>query len=479
MNTVDAAIAVNRFGLGARPGDLREVAADPPGWLLAQLVPEATLPNPLAALPTTAEDQVAFFLWLRDFYKEARAAAASEMGGAANVERSYVQALLPRYAAAVEARFQTAVESVTPFRERLIRFWSNHFVVSAAKPAAIALPPSYERDIARRFVMGRFGDMLLAAEQHPAMLLYLDNVQSIGPNSTWGKNPELMPRNPIAGKPKGLNENLAREILELHTLGVDGGYTQADVTAFARVITGWQIGSPFKQPKLKRFKHWTAQDFFHFNADAHEPGAHQALGVQYAQTDAGQGQAVLADLARHPSTARFIATKLARHFIADTPPPAVVARLAQAFTASDGDLPTVYRALVQAPEAWQPTATKFKQPEEHLVSAVRGLGGPPMTGRQLLVVLGEMGQRPYWQPGPNGWKDVQSEWLSPDALWKRLEWATLAGRAMASAARNPVALGEELLGPAMSDHTRQAIAQADTPAQGIALLLTSPDFLRR
>ena len=486
MNTIAAAIAANRFGLGARPGDLREIGGDPRGWLLAQLVPETTLPQPLAALPGTADDQVAFFVWLRDFYKTARAAAAAGGGatmagqsGVANVERSYVQALLPRYATAIGARFQAAIESTMPFRERLIHFWSNHFVVSAAKPAAIALPASYERDVARRLVMGRFGDMLRAAEQHPSMLLYLDNTQSIGPNSPWGRDPELVPKNPIAGKAKGLNENLAREILELHTVGVNGGYTQADVTSFARVITGWQIANPFKQVKLKRFKHWSAQDFFYFTAAAHEPGPQQVLGITYAQSGADQGLAVLADLARHPGTAQFVATKLARHFIADAPPPAAVERLATAFTASDGDLPSVYRALVQSPEAWDPAPVKFKQPHEHLVSAVRGLGGPPMTGRQLLVVLGEMGQRPYWQPGPNGWKDAQGEWLSPDTLWKRLEWATVAGRAMASAARDPVALGDELLGPGFSAHTRQAIAQAETPSQGIALLLTSPEFLRR
>ena len=487
MKTVAAAIAANRFGLGARPGDLRQIGNDPRGWLLAQLAPEMTLPAPLAALPTTAEDEAAFFVWRRDFGREARAAKRAVTGntgaavngenGVATVERSYMKSLLPRYQAAIAARFQTAVESDAPFRERLMHFWSNHFVVSAAKPVAIALPPSYERDIARKFVMGRFGDMLLAAEQHPSMLLYLDNVQSIGPNSVQGLSPERVRKN--LGKAKGLNENLAREILELHTLGVDGGYTQADVTAFARVITGWQIASPFKRFRFKRFQNWMPDDFFVFNADAHEPGTQQVVGKTYAQSGAKQGVAVLGDLARHRSTARFIATKLARHFVGDIPPAPVVERLAKSFRDSDGDLPTVYRALVQSPEAWQEAPLKFKQPEEHLISAVRGIGGPQMNGQQLLVVLSEMGQRPYWQPGPNGWKDAEAEWLSPDILWKRLEWTTLAGRAMANAARDPVALGDELLGATLGEHTRQALANAESPAQGIALLLASPEFLRR
>lgn len=234
----EASVAARRFGFGARPDELRLIADDPRGWLLAQLDGEPPLPEPLRELPGTADDQVAFFRWLRDYGAEARRAGASSEGRAVNVEQSYVQALLPRYARAVEARVRTAVTTATPFRERLVRFWSNHFVVSAAKPAAIALPPSFERDVARQHVTGRFEDMLLAAEKHPAMLLFLDNAQSIGPNSRWAREPGRIPENRLAGRPTGLNENLAREILELHTLGVHGGYAQADVTALARVITG-------------------------------------------------------------------------------------------------------------------------------------------------------------------------------------------------------------------------------------------------
>ncbi len=497
MSMRDAVIAARRFGLGARRDDLRKIAADPRGWLVAQLAQEQPLPAPLRALPGTADDQVAFFRWLRDYGAEARTASrgsdapASMMAGgtmasraAVNVEQSYVKALLPRYAAAVEARFRTAAESDTPFRERLVRFWSNHFVVSPAKSAAIALPASYERDVARRFVTGRFADMLLAAEKHPAMLLFLDNAQSIGPNSRWGREPDRIPANALGEKPSGLNENLAREILELHTLGVDGGYGQADVGALARVITGWQIANPFRQIKLKRFSNWTAEDFFHFNVDAHEPGPQAVLGKRYAQEGADQGEAVLRDLAAHPSTARFIATKLARHFAADDPPASLVARLAARFLETAGDLREVALALVASPEPWALAAAdsrtgKFQPPEDYVVSVQRALGGPPLTGIQLVTLLGEMGQRPWWPSGPDGWKDIEAEWLAPDALWKRLEFADIAGRAMARADIQPLALAEAVLGDALATDTRAAMLRAESPAQALALLLVAPEFLRR
>ena len=492
MNTRDAVIAARRFGLGARQGELRAIAADPRGWLVAQLAPEQPLPGPIRALPGTADDQVAFFRWLRDYQADARRAAgggagreAMAAGGAVNVEQSYVKALLPHYAAAVQARFRTAVETDTPFRERLVRFWSNHFVVSPAKPAAIALPASYEKDVARRFVTGRFADMLLAAEKHPAMLLFLDNAQSIGPNSRWGREPARIPANALGERPAGLNENLAREILELHTLGVQGGYTQADVTALARVITGWQIANPFRQVKLKRFSNWTAEDFFHFNADAHEPGPQVVLGRRYPQEGADQGEVVLRDLAAHPSTARFLATKLARHFAADVPPAALVERLAARFLETGGDLREVAISLVHSPEPWQvavppaPAAGKFMPPEDHVVAVLRALGGPPMTGIQLVTLLGELGQRPWWPSGPDGWKDIEGEWLAPDALWKRLEFVSLAGRAMARGAVPPLDVAEQALGEFLAADTRAAMRAAESPAQALALLLLAPEFLRR
>ncbi|HTO59435.1 MAG TPA: DUF1800 domain-containing protein, partial [Pseudomonadales bacterium] len=279
--------------------------------------------------------------------------------------------------------------------------------------------------------------------------------------------------------PRGLNENLAREILELHTVGVDGGYTQTDVTSFAKVITGWQVIGP---RQLVRFAaRWAGigNDLFYFNERAHEPGPQTVMGKTYAADGVEQGEDVLHDLARKPSTATFIATKLARHFIADDPPQAVVDRLAGVFRATDGDLGAVTRALVDSPEAWAEPRPKLKQPEEYLISAVRTMGGPPLLDRQVAGSLNEMGQRVYMSPGPDGWSDLQDFWLSPDGVWKRIEWAQIAGRALSGSVAQPDHYADAVFGDTLSATTKTAIGRAESPAQGLALLLTSPEFMRR
>ena len=478
MITKDAVVAANRFGFGASPEEIAAIAKDPRGWVGRQIAPEKKLPAPLAALPSTMDDQMAFFVWIRDYRKELRSKSDDSMKG--SVEKSYVKALAPRYQTAVKARFDTAVSTPTPVFERLVHFWSNHFVVSGAKPVAIALPPSFERDAIRPYVTGKFSDMLLAVAKHPAMLIYLDNVRSIGPNSAVAKNPPKEKPN-FAGitPPRGLNENLAREILELHTVGANGGYTQADVTSFAKVLTGWQVIGP---RQLVRFAaRWVGigNDLFYFNERAHEPGAHTIMGKTYAADGVEQGEAVLHDLARKPSTAMFVATKLARHFVADDPPQTVIDRLAGVFRDTDGDLGAVTRALVDSPEAWAAPRAKLKQPEEYLISAVRTMGGPPLADRQLMASLNEMGQRPYMSPGPDGWSDQEEFWLSPDGVWKRIEWAQLAGRALAGFVAQPDAYADSVFGETLSAATKTAIGRAESPAQGLALLLTSPEFLRR
>lgn len=478
MISRDAVTAAQRFGFGADPDELTMIDSDPRAWVGAQIQAEETLPAALSRLPSTLDDQLAFFRWLREYRGEVEEAQAKGM--AAEVEKSYVRALYPRYRTAVKARFDTAVATSTPVFERLVHFWVNHFTVSGAKPVAIALPPSFERDAIRPHVTGRFDDMLQAVVKHPAMLIYLDNVQSIGPHSEWANHPpKRFGRASLIPPPTGLNENLAREIMELHTVGVDGGYDQADVTSFANIITGWQILTP---RQLGRFAaRWVGigDDLFYFNADAHEPGAHVVMGRTYAAGGVEQGEAVLHDLARHPSTARFVATKLARHFIADQPPPAVVRRLTTVFEDTDGDLGAVTRALFASPEAWAEPAGKLKRPEEYLISAVRTLGGPRLNGSQLLASLNAMGQRPYMPPGPDGWSDQQGYWLSPDAIYKRIEWAQLAGQSLAARVPEPDCLARAAFGETLSASTLTAIARAESPAQGVALLLASPEFMRR
>lgn len=505
--SIEGVIAANRFGLGARPGEVATASGDPKGWLLAQLTPERDLPRPLQSLPSTIDDMSAFFKWLRQIADEAKAhgvdpyhlkpqgapgAAMSGAGGGMSggdtgfsIEREYVKAFLPRYAVAVKARYDVAVTTDRPFFERLVHFWTNHFVVSGAKPGAITMPPSFERDVVRPNVTGRFADMLMASSKHPAMLFYLDNYHSIGPNSKVGKDPSLRaPKEqqafaiPLAA---GLNENLAREIMELQTLGVRSGYRQADVTSFARVITGWTIAGPPRVPlyQLVLDGRLNAKGLFEFDNEEHEPGPQTIMGKVYAQSGVDQGEAVLNDLARHPATAHFIATKLARHFIADDPPPAAVDRLAKTYLDSDGDLKAICTALVNSPEAFDPAPCKFKPPEDYVISAARALPALQSDPGSLLRAYGSMGQTPYNPPGPNGWPDVEAEWLGADSVWKRFEWANQAADSVATATMNPSDLAKDVLGPSLSPATAQAIARAQSPAQGLTLLLASAEFQRR
>ena len=512
MSLQDAAIAANRFGLGARPGELKTIAGDPRGWLKAQLTPEKTLPAPLAALPDTQDDLTAFRRWIvasglirsvgyQDTLKPgaphpAESMAAADRAGAATaatdegyaaalsgqpqvlkvgdpgftVEKSFIAWFGPRYVQAVKARVDVATTTERPYFERLVHFWGNHFTVSSAKPETQAMPPSFERDVARRHAVDGFHAMLRASTQHPAMLIYLDNYVSVGPHSLLVSHPMLMPA-AFRDRLKGLNENLAREILELHTLGVRSGYTQDDVTTFAKVITGWTV---------KPEGHADGETgLFHFVDALHEPGSKTVLGRAYSQGGVDQGEAVLRALADHPATAHFVATKLVRHFVADDPPPRAVDEIAATFRRTGGDLAAVSAALVDLPEAWASAPAKVKPPEDYLVSTVRGLGGPALTGVQLSALFSRMGQRPYFAAGPNGWSDIGADWIGPDPVWKRLEFAHVVGQGMASAGVNPLSVGDDILGPQMSHATRDAIARAESPAQGLALLLVSPEFQRR
>ena len=515
--SLEGVIAVNRFGLGGRPGEIAKASADPKGWLMAQVSAEQSLPAPLATLPSTIDDQSAFPKWLGQVFAKAKdqgvdpysskpqadlgarpakggAIPATMMGksspetmsgdGKFSIEQEYIKAFVPRYAVAVKARFDTAVTTDRPFFERLVHFWVNHFVVSGAKPAAIALPPSFERDVIRPNVTGRFVDMLMASTKHPAMLLYLDNYQSIGPRSKVGQDPSLRVsagRRALAGPPPtGLNENLAREILELQTLGVRSGYTQADVTCFAKILTGWTIARPprVKLAQLVLQGRLNGPGLFEFDDEEHEPGAQTVMGKSYPQVGVDQGEAVLRDIAHHPATAHFIATKLARHFVADNPSPELVGRLATIFIETGGNLAKLYAGLVESPEAFVAAPQKFKTPEEYVISAARALSLRPDAG-SLLKALRAMGQPPYNPPGPDGWPDVQAEWLAADSVWKRFEWADEAARTVAVANIDPLAVARDILGPTISKATQDAIARAESPAQGLTLLLASADFQRR
>jgi uncharacterized protein (DUF1800 family) len=462
--TLDAVTAVNRYGLGARPGELDRVREDPRGWLKKQIIGSRPLPPEIGRLPSSAEIFESYSELRRD-----RNDAKSNGEAAKRLLGGLRAKLVPYYLDQVAARYRVAVHTAESFRERLVHFWTNHFAVSADKPQVLALAGALENEAIRPHVAGRFADMLGAVEAHPAMILYLDNQASIGPSSQLAQRRN---RRLSSGDRKlGINENLAREILELHTLGVDGAYTQQDVTTFARALTGWSIGTD-------RLPGGGELGKFAFHDAAHEPGAKTILGTRYGQSGVSQPRAVLADLAKHPATARHIASKLARHFIADEPPADAVEHIAQAFLDSGGDLPTVHRAVLDAPAAWAAPATKFKTPHELVVSTFRALDYVPAEPRQVAAPFDLLGQRPYTPGSPAGWPDTATQWDGPDALLKRIEWAGSVAARVASR-EQPLTLGERSLGAALNERTRVAITRAASAEQGITLLLASPEFQRR
>jgi uncharacterized protein (DUF1800 family) len=364
------------------------------------------------------------------------------------------------YRAEALARLQRATIADCGFTERLVAFWTNHFCISANKGELARMwAGSFEREAIRPHVLGRFGDMLKAVEQHPAMLFFLDNQQSLGPDSRAGQN-----------RKRGLNENLAREIMELHTLGVGGGYSQDDVTSLARIITGWSFAG--RQGQLG------TPGSFVFNANAHQPGAQPLLGKTYENNGVAQGEAALADIARHPSTAKFIATKFARHFVADDPPQALVARLQEVFRKSDGDLKALTLALVDSDEAWQAPLTKLRNPYEFLVATGRLLARIPDDPGNYLGGLNLLGQ-PLWSPsGPNGFPDTNAAWAAPEGMKLRLDIsAQLASRVADKI--DPRDLLELVAADAASEETRRTIERAESRQQALALLLMSPEFQRR
>jgi uncharacterized protein (DUF1800 family) len=470
-----AALALYRFGLGPRAGSIAAIASDPRGALLAELdgAGAGRIGNAdLLTSGTAARVAFAFQQAQRAARQAERAAqqAAAPSGGASPPQLNDRSAPPPApmrnpgpgvpqqiYLAEAKARIQAALGAEIGFLERLVWFWSNHFCVSADKGNVRQICGAYEREVIRANALGRFSDMLLAAESHPAMLIYLDNARSIGPDSIAGLRQK-----------RGLNENLAREILELHTLGVRTVYTQEDVTRFANVITGWTF-VPFRQEPVRGGE-------FEFNPRMHQPGAQTVIGRSYPDVGVQQGRDVLAALARHPATAKHVAAKLARHFVADEPPPALVERLAKRFLATQGDLKEVTKALVAAPEAWEAPRAKLKRPGEWVVGMLRAAGitppdiGPVMQAHNL---LGE----PLWRPSaPKGFADESAPWL--DGLAQRLDIANQFARRLGAEA-DPREVFEQALAPLASSETRQAVLRAESRPQALALLFMAPEFLRR
>jgi len=458
-------IALNRFGLGARAGDTAPAHARK--WLLEQFERYEARPAAWASQPPSGEligDQVRR-------QREIRGAAQDRQAAGRDALR---KAQRQRYADAVDMRALSALATPTPFIERLVHFWSNHFAISAENPTVAMLAGSFEADAIRPHVLGRFEDMVLAVERHPAMLLFLNQNASIGPDSPAARRSAQ--RNP--DRRPGLNENLAREIMELHTLGVRSGYGQDDVIGFARALTGWSVAGLGAPDTAKPGVELDEATGYAFHADRHEPGGRLVLGRRYGAAGRQQADAIIRDFARADATARHVATKLARHFVADTPPPAVVDRLARAYRDHDGELQAVYRALLDSPEAWRPRPAKFKTPWEWLVSSLRGLGRTDLQGVRVAASLQQLGQ-PLWRPGsPAGYDDVAASWAAPDALMRRVE---LAGRlaALADAGMDARRLAPGLLPGLLGETTATTLSRAESGRTAMALLLVSPEFLRR
>lgn len=465
-----AAIALNRFGLGAKPSEAPP--ADARHWLTAQFDRFDARPAAFAALPDAGAMVKSYREQQQAMRQAARATDAVPAKPAKTSEqmaarRDFAQDVQALYRQAVQARTQSALETQAPFVERMVHFWSNHFCVSADNPQTSAFVGAFERDAIRPHVLGRFEDMLLAVEHHPAMLIYLNQIQSIGPDSLAAQRAAA--RNP--GKARGLNENLGREIMELHTLGVRSGYSQADVTEFARALTGWSVGAQGPRDDGNA-------DDFAFRPNLHEPGPRTILGKTYDQPGADQARAVLIDFARSPATATHVATKLARHFAGDAPPPALVSRLAATLAKSRGDLPSLYRTLIESPEAWAPAPLKFKTPWEWTVSALRGLGREQLGQLQMAGIQSQLGQ-PVWKPGsPAGWDDTAASWAAPDALLRRVEFAQRLVAPVGDTI-DARALGPKLIPASFSPATAEQVGRAESPGSALALLLVSPDFLRR
>ena len=422
--------ALIRFGLGRQAN--QALPPDPADWLTAQL--RQPDPSRIEPRPSTARGLAA----LREDRENKPPPA-----------QSATRAL---FRAEAQAELAHALTTQAPFRERLVWFWANHFTISVRAGACAAVAGAFVEEAIRPHVAGRFQDMLLAVMRHPAMLLYLNNAGSVGPDSPAGMRRHI-----------GLNENLARECLELHTVSPAAGYTQADVTAFAAVLTGWSIDLRADPPG------------FRYRPFAHEPGAQTVLGRRFPPGETG-GVAALRFLANHPATHRALAGKLVRHFVADTPAPDAVRRIEGVLRDTHGDLGEAAAALVQLDAAWQP-GTKLRSPQELVIATIRLLAPPDNQRPNLLGVLAGLGQ-PYCNaPQPNGWPDQAVDWAGPEAMLRRIDWGyAVAGRI---GERDPNALADAALGPLLRPDTAQAMHRAGSRRDALALLLASPEFQRR
>ena len=424
-----AAHALIRFGLGRRGNEA--LPDDPAAWLRGQLTgPDRGPPGPSLADGFAA---------LRQDREDKPPPGTPRRTGV--LFKGEVTALVTQ-----------ALTTPTPFRERLVRFWTNHFTVSLRGGRTGAFGGDYIRTAIRPNVTGSFASMLLAVMRHPAMLLYLDNAGSVGPNSPAGLKTG-----------RGLNENLARECMELHSVSPASGYTQADVTNFARILTGWSVAFDPEAPG------------FRFRPNIHEPGEITMMGQSFPPGEDG-GVAALAFLANHPATHRHLATKLVQHFVADDPPPDAVRRVANVLRDTDGDLRQAALALVDLHAAWAPLS-KLRGPQDYVLAALRAADLPADNQPDGAAIMRGLGQPLFGAPFPIGWPDRAADWAGPELMIRRVDWAYgFAGRA---AMLDPAVIADASLGPLLDADTALQIRRAGSRRDGLTLLFTSPAFQRR
>ena len=457
-----------RFGYGRSP------RVEPPASVAAMLAQLEGPDRMLAAWPMLDSATVeATETKLTQAYKIFRDTRRTGDEAAIEARRDVIQSLRrearsrqERFAINTLARGTYAPDA---FRERLCAFWADHFTTAETRQSLLYSNQAIVTDAVRPNLTGRFGDMLQAAITHPLMLTYLDQLTSVGENSVFGQRKSS----------RGLNENLAREVMELHTLGVGGPYSQEDVRQLAELLTGlWY------HPKKG----------YYFESRAAEPGPETVLGQAYGGRrtgpDAGFGAIarVLQDLALHPATARHLATKLATHFVSETPDADLVEAMSAAYLASQGGLMDTYRAMLEHPAAWEQTAQNVKWPSDYLISALRALSPQEEALRRLshadirrlflrpLVVMGQPWERPI---GPDGWAEEDSTWITAQGMAARINWALRAPSRILDPLPDPRDFVQVALGDLAPPEVVFAAAAAETAADGVAVVLASPAFQRR
>jgi uncharacterized protein (DUF1800 family) len=439
-----ANIAVNRFGYGAREDEFEQALPNPKQWVKSQLTP-VSFDN---SLPSSSD----IFIVHSKYLKEKKQLKNKKES---NEKQKKMMGNSPRAALkdmSVDT-LQRAISSSNSVSWRLLDFFSNHFSVTAQGRLMTGLSATLEREAIAPNMLGNFGDLLLAVEQHPAMLIYLNNEKSFGPNSRMAKK-----------RKKGLNENLAREIMELHTLGVNGGYTQHDVIELAKAITGWSVKRPDKEKDTG----------FIFREYGHEPGTRKLLGKSYPQDGLSQGQKMLTDLAMHPATAKYICYKIAHHFVSDIPSNTLLDKMENTWMKTEGNLTQVMNTLFDSQESWQAGTKKFKTPRDFVISTHRALSEKNIVDKWLLSSLTNLGQQPFNAGSPAGFSDDYQDWLGGNALMARIDWS-----ARVSQSRKRVNTEEVMnstLGDSISMNTYQAVMRAESRQQALTLLLMSPEF---